>query len=279
MDKKEIFDLISELYHSQGESILPASADIVPEYVGLRLFDAPVVGFASAEDPLFELYKKPGVIGPWHMSPREWLPGAEMVISLFFPITKEIRESNAREQELASLPWLYARIEGQAFIGRYMQALAEKFREAGAAACVPQGDPRWQSVKNGEGIEGYDEMTPETFGSRWSERHAAYICGLGTFGLSKGLITKRGIAGRFASVVTDLAFEPDPRPYTGVYDYCIHCGACVARCPVGAIDPVKGKDHVICSQCLDRSRELFRPRYGCGLCQTGVPCEDRDPSE
>ena len=50
-------------------------------------------------------------------------------------------------------------------------------------------------------------------------------------------------------------------------------------CPVGAIDPVKGKDHILCSQCLDRSRELFRPRYGCGLCQTGVPCEDRDPSE
>ena len=100
MDKKEICDLISELYHSQGESALPASADVVQEYVGLRLFDAPVVGFASAEDPLFELYKKPGVIGPWHMSPREWLPEGETVISLFFPITKEIRESNAREQEL-----------------------------------------------------------------------------------------------------------------------------------------------------------------------------------
>ena len=201
------------------------------------------------------------------------------MISLFFPITKEIRDSNAREQELASLPWLYARIEGQAFIGRYMQAFAEKLRGSGAAACVPQADPRWQSVKNGEGIEGYDEMTPETFGSSWSERHAAYVCGLGTFGLSKGLITKRGIAGRFASVVTDLAFEADPRPYTGVYDYCIQCGACAVRCPVGAIDTVKGKDHIICSQCLDRSRELFRPRYGCGLCQTGVPCEDRDPSE
>ena len=82
-----------------------------------------------------------------------------------------------------------------------------------------------------------------------------------------------------ADVVPDLVFEPDPRPYTGVYDYCIQCGACAVRCPVGAIDPVKGKDHILCSQCLDRSRELFRPRYGCGLCQTGVPCEDRNPSE
>lgn len=166
MDKNKICALISGLYHLQGESVLPASADVVPEYTGLRLFDAPIVGFASAEDPLFELYKKPGVIGPWHMSPREWLPEAETVISLFFPITKEIRDSNAREQELASLPWLYARIEGQAFIGRYMQAFAEKIRESGASVCVPQADPRWQSVKNGEGIEGYDEMTPETFGSR-----------------------------------------------------------------------------------------------------------------
>ena len=147
MDKNKICALISGLYHLQGESALPASADVVPEYTGLRLFDAPIVGFASAEDPLFELYKKPGVIGPWHMSPREWLPEAETVISLFFPITKEIRDSNAREQELASLPWLYARIEGQAFIGRYMQAFAEKIRESGASVCVPQADPRWQSVR------------------------------------------------------------------------------------------------------------------------------------
>ena len=25
------------------------------------------------------------------------------------------------------------------------------------------------------------------------------------------------------------------------------------------------------------SKELFAPRYGCGLCQTGVPCEAENP--
>ena len=62
--------------------------------------------------------------------------------------------------------------------------------------------------------------------SLWSERHAAYVCGLRTFGLSKGLITKKGIAGRFTSLITDLPLLADERAYTDVYEYCTRCGAC-----------------------------------------------------
>lgn len=77
--------------------------------------------------------------------------------------------------------------------------------------------------------------------SLWSERHAAYVCGLGTFGLSKGLITKKGIAGRFTSLITDLPLLADERAYTDVYEYCT--------------------------------------RYGCGLCQVRVPCEAGIPKK
>ena len=112
---------------------------------------------------------------------------------------------------------------------------------------------------------------------RWSERHAAYVCGLGTFGLSKGLITRKGIAGRFGSVVTDIELEPDPREYSGVYDWCINCGACIARCPAKAISFEKGKEHSPCLDMLLQSGKRFAPRYGCGLCQTGVPCEHQRP--
>lgn len=59
--------------------------------------------------------------------------------------------------------------------------------------------------------------------------------------------------------------------------YCIHCNACVRRCPVGAIDPVKGKDHPTCHAFVENSKKVFKPRYGCGLCQTGVPCEAENP--
>lgn len=71
--------------------------------------------------------------------------------------------------------------------------------------------------------------------SNWSERHIAFVAGLGTFGLSKSLITKRGCAGRYGSVITSLPFKSIRREYDGVYDYCSMCGECIARCPSGAI--------------------------------------------
>jgi len=279
MKKEEIRSLIARLFEETEGNVVTEEMGIDPAYAGIRMFDAPLVGFGAADDPLFETYKKPEAVGPWHMSPEEWLPGAKTVISLFFPMSEEVKKANAAQKEHASAPWLYARIEGQQFIGAFMKAFAQALHASGAGAIVPQADPRWQQVRYGKGVEGFDEyMTPVTFGSRWSERHAAYACGLGTFGLSKGIITERGMAGRFGSLVTDLSFEPDVRPYTGLYDYCTMCGACVRRCPAGAIDPVTGKNHPPCAEFLGQSKIDFAPRYGCGLCQTKVPCESRNPS-
>jgi epoxyqueuosine reductase len=43
-----------------------------------------------------------------------------------------------------------------------------------------------------------------SYASSWSERHAAYAAGLGTFGLCDGLITARGKAVRFGSIISKL---------------------------------------------------------------------------
>ena len=43
--------------------------------------------------------------------------------------------------------------------------------------------------------------------------HAAYLCGLGTFGLSRGIITKPGMAGRFGSIMKTL-IKRFPAPAT-----------------------------------------------------------------
>lgn len=279
MNKDELRALALELFETLDGNILTADMDIEPQYVGLRLYDAPLIGFGSAHDALYDEYKKPGIIGPWHMSPEEWLPGAKSVISIFLPFSEEVRSSNAKETEHASIPWVYARIEGQQYVGKFISAFTARLKENGCSGCIPQMDPRWQAVHAGSGIDGYPEaMTPLTFGSRWSERHTAFVCGLGTFGLSKGIITERGMAGRFCSVVTDLEVEPDVRPYTEIYENCIHCNACVRRCPVDAIDPVTGKNHSTCFGFMGLSKKMFAPRYGCGLCQTAVPCEACNPS-
>ena len=122
----------------------------------------------------------------------------------------------------------------------------------------------------------------------WSERHVAYAAGLGTFGLSKGLITAKGMAGRIGSVITDAPFAPTPRPYSSPFEYCTICGACQARCPAGAIDKSKGcalgKDQTICGPYVMGSKlpphgpkQLVR--YGCGKCQVCVPCETGIPAQ
>jgi len=278
MEKEQVRALAAELFATLPGNVLTEEMDVKRECLGLQLYDETLVGFGAANDPLFETYKDPAVIGPWHWSPEEWLPGAKSVVSVFFPITAAVRAATAKETKLTSAEWLYARIEGEQYLNAYMAALADRLREQGAACCVPATDPRFGWILAGQGLEGYPEIGPTTFGSRWSERHAAYVCGLGTFGLSKGLITERGMTGRFGSLITDLPLEPDTRPYTGLYDNCIRCGACVSRCPVDAIRLETGKDHMPCHHCVQRSRTLFAPRYGCGLCQAGVPCEARNPS-
>jgi len=99
------------------------------------------------------------------------------------------------------------------------------------------------------------------------------VCGLGSFGLSKGLITQKGVAGRFGSLVTDLFIDPDGKRYDSFLSFCSTCGKCIKQCPVNAISSEHGKDHYICAQFQDEIKEKYKPRYGCGKCQVDVPCE------
>lgn len=120
---------------------------------------------------------------------------------------------------------------------------------------------------------------PPHFTSNWSERHVAYVAGQGTFSLSRGLITEKGVAGRFGSIVTSLSLPADTRKYTEVDEYCNRCGACLANCPVHAISFEKGKSHEPCGAYLDETAFKFSPRYGCGKCQVDVPCECNIPEK
>ena len=238
------------------------------------IYEEPLIGFAAASDSLFEKYRDKKAIGVEFMGPREWLPGAETVISLFLPFTEAVRESNRKDPSDPSTEWLYARIEGQDFIGKFMAALKSCLEGKGMTACVPSSDERFdrkiEMTLNG--------LKPDFHAdSRWSERHAAYACGLGTFGLSKGLITEKGMAGRFASIIISEKLEPAERPYTGIYDYCINCGACVRRCPVNAISLSRGKNNLTCHLHVQKMGRKYSPRYGCGKCQVAVPCEHARP--
>ncbi len=250
-------------------------------------FDVPLVGFSSGDDPLYLEFKK--VIGPFHWTPTEiftqafpdvWITPEQLtVISWILPQTRATKADNRKESAHVSERWARAKRFGEGFNVKLRDYLVSRLTDAGYQAAAPQNLPSWrQKMSERHGMA-----------STWSERHAAYAAGLGTFGLCDGLITPIGKAMRCGSVVARLSIPPTPRPYNDHRAYCLFfsqggaCGKCMARCPVGAITP-HGHDKEKCREYLavvQRAYEL--ESYGleagsCGLCQTKVPCESRIPS-
>ena len=273
----EIFLQSSPLNTVQAEDA------VSPDCVGVRFYDEPLIAVADAADPLFTRdFKEPTIIGPHFREPELWLEGAKSVVSFFFPFTEAVRASNRTREDLpydeeihnqrCSSLWLHARIEGQVFLNVLCAELCSFMKKQGFDAVAPSISPDFRVVNH--------------FSSNWSERHAAYAAGLGTFGLSKGLITKKGMAGRLASIITTADLPVTSREYSGPFEYCTMCGACQRRCPASAIDVTRGcalgKDQMICGPYVAGS--YLKPhgpkgivRYGCGKCQVGVPCEKGIP--
>jgi epoxyqueuosine reductase QueG len=244
----------------------------------------PIVGFSSGADPLYEFYKRD--IGPFYVSPLEFIghayPGEEFsaeeltVISWILPQTEATKRDHRKETHFPSERWARSRIMGENVNVKLRTHVVDRLREEGVKAVAPMLSPLWRR-----------ETSPKYgYASTWSERHAAYAAGLGTFGLSDGLITPVGKAMRAGSVVANLYIEPSPRPYTDHHAYCLFysegtCGKCMERCPIGAITP-EGHDKNLCSR-YENMTHSYVPRhygfdgYGCGFCQTGVPCESGIP--
>lgn len=273
MDKSRLTEELTELFrNTEGNCV---SKEVALEGCeGLVMFEEPIFGISAADDDIYRTFKRKEVIGDNFMLPEEWLPGAKSVISFFLPFTERVRRSNRGDPEKTSPEWLHARIEGQAFLNAYTDRIQEYFAERNIGACVPTTDSRF-AVKSTP-LPPRDHKAVH-IASNWSERHIAYASGLGTFCLTRGLISSKGVAGRYGSVIVTETLEPDARPYSGVYDYCIMCGACIKRCPAGAISLEHGKNQLKCKLWLDKTGKTFDPRYGCGKCQVGVPCEDRIP--
>jgi len=263
--KQDIIHSACAFVNSSEGNRLNASTALLPELAGLRFFEEPIFAFGAAGDYHFELLQQPQAIGPMFQPPGYWLDGAKSVVSYFLPFTEAVRSGNLVSPDDPSPVWLHARMEGQAFNETLCRHLMTYISESGYECAAPSLDSRFTAKSQ----DGHTQ-------SAWSERHIAYVCGLGTFSLSAGIITERGMAGRLGSIVTTATFPPDDRPYSDIYEYCTRCNVCIGRCPAGAIT-AEGMDRKKCATFLDTTREKHAPRYGCGKCQVGVPCESRRP--
>ena len=246
----------------------------------------PIVGFSSGDDPLYQSYKED--IGAFYWTPQEIFaktfpilrvtPDQLTVISWVLPQTEATKSDNRKQTFYPSERWARARIYGEEVNVKLRKHVVTILQEAEFEAVAPMISPLWES------------RTSERYGraSTWSERHAAHASGLGTFGLCDGLITPKGKAMRCGSVVARIRIPPTNRPYKDHHAYCLFfskriCGKCIQRCPVGAISEI-GHDKIKCSKHLQITRDYVRSHfgfkgYGCGLCQTGVPCESKIPTK
>ena len=253
-------------------------------------FDEPLIGFARGDDPVFDRIKEQ--VGPLSWTPYEALVGSlppgELqkriepedisVVSWVLPINTLIRATNRREKTQPSPEWSYTRYYGEKFNNILKRFVTGWLEARGCPAVAPSLLPGFRIIK---------DPARGNFTSTWSERHIAFACGLGTFSLNDGLITARGIAHRLGSVVVNAKLPRAERPYSGHMDYCLAsrgCTACIRRCPVNAITG-EGHDKELCNEMNYSGEEAARRRKrlgfeqtGCGLCQVGVPCEDRIPA-
>jgi epoxyqueuosine reductase len=252
-----------------------------------RAFDAPLVGFSSGDDPIYETYKE--VVGPFHWTPLEIFtqtfekmtvqPKELTVISWILPQTRATKADNRKQSTYPAERWARARIFGEEVNEKLRKYVVAILQNNGYPALAPVLSNQWEKKKSNLYV----------FASTWSERHAAYASGLGTFGLCDGLITPRGKAMRTGSVVAHIKITPTQRPYTDHHAYCLFyaqgiCGKCISRCPVGALSQA-GHDKIKCRRHIRPvTADYVKSSYGfdgfgCGLCQTGVPCESKIPTK
>jgi len=222
-----------------------------------REMEIPLVGVAAADrwaDPPFE---------PWipeDFWPQAIYPEARSVVVIGLPITLPALEPSPsvwyRE--------LYRPVN--LLLDQYTYRISNFLNDRGfPSAFVPR--------------DGYADVeallkNPVAF---FSHRHAAYLAGLGTFGVNNVLLTREfGPRVRFGSVFTAAAMPADPLIAD---DLCTRCMRCVRLCPARALDdrdyPAGITDK---SACTAYSASLAKRGISpCGVCIKVCPAgEDRE---
>lgn len=218
--------------------------------------DIPMVGVASTDrwnTPLFD---------PWipeEFYPQSIFPEAVSVIVIGLPVSLPVIETTP------SIYYheLYRTIN--TMLDQYGYRLSNFLNNKGYSSIfVPR--------------DGYGDISilienPVAF---FSHKHAAYLAGLGNFGVNNTLLTKAyGPRVRFTSIFTSADLPPDPLMEK---DLCIRCMDCVKCCPVGAINEDDYPKGIIDKKLCARYSEKLRNRYisPCGVCIKVCPIgEDR----
>ena len=244
------------------------NADFITSYSQRRRVETvwrePLIGFASAEDPLFGHFKE--IIRSTHATPREVLHRAKSVVVYFIPFSEKLHGENFETEYYCSRSWAVAYVETNRLISDINEHIRSELESNGhRVALIPP-------------THNFDQRS---LMSDWYHRHVAYVAGLGGFGVHNLIIMEKGCTGRIGSLVTDLALEVSP---TSNKEFClqkagIDCLKCVERCRYGALYANRFDRHACYRQCLANDqyhRELDLTDV-CGKCSAMVPCSVTNP--
>jgi len=211
-----------------------------------RDLDIPLVGFAPAgrwDHPPFE---------PWvpeEFRPTAIFPETRTVIVIGLPVTLPILETapSIHYHELY----------------RTVNALLDQNGYRIAEVLTRLGHPSIWIPRDGYGSIGILKEKPIAF---FSHRHAAYLAGLGSFGINNTLLTPEfGPRVRFASIFTSAEIRPDE---TLEKNLCIRCMQCVNACPVKAIPGTEYPEGLTEKKTCAARSEALNNRFisPCGIC-------------
>ena len=193
--------------------------DKVSEISRPDLFREPMIGFVSTDDPSIVNVKE--IVGPWHDSPDDQLPGAKTIIAYTVPFTEKVA-LDPGYAKFSGLIWSEAYLLINKNFQIISETVADYLRSLGFEASTVTA------------TNDYDPSDPV---SSWSHRTMACAAGLGTFGMNRILITRKGSAVRYCSLLTTAELEPSG-PYEGPVCEGLDegpCTICLDACPVDAL--------------------------------------------
>ena len=221
-----------------------------------RDLDVPLVGFAPAErwdEPLFD----PWVPEQFH--PRSIYPETNTVIVIGIPVSLPVIETSPS----IFYHELYKTVNNLLDMSSYRISILLN----------EQGYPSIALPRDGYGSISVLKENPVAF---FSHRHAAFLAGLGNFGVNNMILTPGyGPRVRFTSIFTHAKISGGEIMHEAL---CTHCMRCVTICPVNALqedDYPAGLTEK--KSCVMRSEEMLK-RYisPCGFCIKVCPVgEDR----
>lgn len=240
-----------------SQEIEELAAVMTANHPKARYYRRPIVGYASAQDPLYDQLSD--IIGNPQIHPCDMLPGARTVIVIFLPYSSVVYE-DMKNNLLTSV------IYSDAYM--YTNALLNDMSVQTGLLLKSKGY-RYASEPP---TENFDHINKTAC---WGHKANAVIAGIGTFGLNHLLITKAGCLGRLTSVVTDAYIEPGKRPQ---HSYCLFfqtgkCRKCVDNCPSGALCSDGSIDKKRCDAYLE-GKNIHDWQQGCPQCALG-PCAMR----